>query len=466
MKHRRGIFIKMFVWFWVVMTVVITITILIDRLSGSAPGDRLIRRNLEILLTFSGRMAVELNEKGNRGGLIEMRALLRSSTDLESFLLTEDLTDIQGQVVPKEVIDLAAEAIKKGEPAFSSIKGNTLGVIPLHSNSGQTYYMAGSIHLHTFQLSPNESLFFLQRLAIALVISCLACYLLARYLTAPIIRLGEAARRLAAGDLKVRVSPAGGRRWDEIGELAHDFDLMAERIASLITSQQQLLGNISHELRSPLARLNVALELARKASTPEAEKSFRRMEWEAERLNELIGHLLTFARLDSALEELKKEPVDLQALVQDIVDDADFEAHGRNREVKLKESETCVVTGVAELLRSAVENVVRNAVLYTREGTTVTITLQSRVVEERPWALIRVLDQGPGVPEEALADLFRPFFRVESARERQTGGTGLGLAITERAIRLHRGTVRAVNWPGGGLIIEITIPCLDQGMVT
>lgn len=458
MKRRRGIFIKMFIWFWLVMAVVITITILIDRFTGMDPRERLIHRHLEILLSFSGQTAVGLYERGNRTGWSDTLKGLKSSTGIQAFLFSGDLTELQGEPVPKEILELASRIRKEGKSLFSEAQDNILGVVKLSGRDGRPYLLAGIIPPQNFHLSANETWFIFQRLAIALVISSLACYLLARYLTVPIIRLGEAARKLAAGDLKVRISPVAGNRWDELGELARDFDLMAERISSLITSQQQLLGNISHELRSPLARLHVALELARRASTPEAEKSLGRIEWEAERLNELIGRLLTFTRLEGGWEEVKKEPIDLQGLFQDIVDDADFEARSRNREVRLTASAPCQVLGIKELVRSAVENVVRNAVRYTREGTAVEITLRADYLSSPPLAIIGVRDYGPGVPATALASLFRPFYRVAGARERQTGGTGLGLAISERALRLHGGTIKAANAPDEGFVIEITIP--------
>jgi two-component system sensor histidine kinase CpxA len=460
MKHRRGIFIKMFVWFWAVMTVVIAITILIDRFTGTAPWERHLHRHLEVLLKTSGRMAVGFWEKGDRPSLAQVTRNLQDSAGLTTYILSSEGREVQGKALPKDVTDLGAQVSQKQKASFITYKDKVLGAVRIGGSGGRDFLFAGTFPLKYLNPPEDELWFVFQRLAIALVISCLACYLLARYLTVPIVRLGEAARRLAAGDLKVRISPTEGKRWDEIGELAHDFDLMAERITSLITSERQLLANISHELRSPLARLNVALELARKASTPESEKSLQRMEWEAERLNELIGRLLAFSRLDSALEEVKKEPVDLQALVKEIVDDADFEAQGRNREVLLKKSEPCLISGESRMVRSAIENVIRNAVFFTREGTEVTVFLGCRIIAGRSWAILQVRDQGPGVAEDSLADLFRPFYRLVKPKDRQGDGSGLGLAITERAVQLHGGSVRARNASDGGLVVEIMLPLL------
>lgn len=295
------------------------------------------------------------------------------------------------------------------------------------------------------------------RLLVVLVVSGLICYLLARYLTSPILKLGAAVRQLAAGDLSVRVTPSMGRRKDEIALLALDFDGMAERIESLLKSQRILLRDISHELRSPLARLNVALELCRKGSKAEVERSLARIERESERLNEMIGHLLTLSRVESGIATLKKNRVELTELLREIVEDSDFEAQGFGRGVSLTTPAACVVEGDEELLRQAIGNVARNAVRYTQEGTIVELSLR---LADPPggWAVIAVRDHGPGVPEDALTHLFAPFYRVGDGRERETGGTGLGLAISQSAVRLHGGTINAANAPGGGLIIEISLP--------
>jgi two-component system sensor histidine kinase CpxA len=227
---------------------------------------------------------------------------------------------------------------------------------------------------------------------------------------------------------------------------------MAERLESMVRAQQRLLGDISHELRSPLARLGVALGLARQRSGPEANGALDRIERESDNLNEMISQLLTLTRLESGTDGRKRTDVDLGALVKEVADDADFEARSLNRAVQVVSSDNCSIRGVEELLRSAVENVVRNAVRYTAEGTAVEVALSRR----NGHAVISVRDRGNGVPEEALEKIFRPFYRTEDARDRQSGGgTGLGLAITERAVRMHGGSVQAVNATDGGLAVEM-----------
>jgi len=299
-------------------------------------------------------------------------------------------------------------------------------------------------------------------LLIGIISSGLVCYILARYLTAPVVRLRAATQKLANGDLSARAGLPGSHRHDEMAELMRDFDGMAERLENLVNAQARLLTDISHELRSPLARLNVALELARQRSGPDARSALDRIDRETNRLNELIQRLLTIARLEAGEESIEKSPVDLAQLVHEIAKDAAFEAQLRHCQVGVSLVHDCVVLGSPSLLHSAIENVVRNAIRYTQEGTSVEVRLEEAHGPQGREAVVRVTDSGPGVPEEALDKLFRPFYRIDDARGRQTGGVGLGLAITERAIRLHGGTVSAGNRPQGGLMVEIRLPLAPQ----
>ena len=295
-------------------------------------------------------------------------------------------------------------------------------------------------------------------LLIAIVSSGLVCYILARYLTGPVVRLRTATQQLAAGDLSARAQAPPLRRRDEIAGLVRDFNSMAARLEDLVNAQNRFLNDVSHELRSPLARLNVALGLARQRSGPDAQTALERIELEAERLNELIGRLLTIARLEGGAETVQRSAIDLGELVREICKDADFEAQNRNCRVSCVVADDCIVLGQPALLHSAIENVVRNATRYTREGTQVKVELQKSDDALPAEAVLRVADSGPGVPAEALHQLFRPFYRLDDARNRQTGGVGLGLAITERTVRAHGGTVKAANRPEGGLIVEIRLP--------
>ena len=228
---------------------------------------------------------------------------------------------------------------------------------------------------------------------------------------------------------------------------------MAERIATLISSQKRLLADISHEVRSPLARLTVALELARKHSNGKAIPALDRIDQEAERVNRLVGQLLALTRLESGSEQVPPETVILEDLVQQVVDDADFEAKPRGREVRALHLEKCRVRGSFELLRSAIENVVRNGVRYTATGTAVEVTLNWRL----DTAVLTVRDYGPGVPAIELEHIFEPFYRVSEARDRASGGMGLGLSIAERTVKLHGGAIHAENLTDG-LQVTIELP--------
>ena len=293
---------------------------------------------------------------------------------------------------------------------------------------------------------------------IALVMGAV-CYALARYLTAPALQLSRAARRFAGGDLSARVGPQLAKRRDELADLGRDFDLMAQSIESQRAGERRLLGDISHELRSPLARLQVALDLAESGANAQTRGYLARIEEEVEELGELIGQLLTLTRLENAGAELAPgEVVDLSALVAQICADADFEASASGRTVELVENHAATARGNVPLLRSAIENVVRNALIHAPDSSKIMVSLQTTDNE----AILRVRDWGAGVPDEALDELFRPFYRVAQARDRQSGGTGLGLSITQRALASHGGSVRATNAPGGGLEVEMRLPLIEN----
>ena len=275
----------------------------------------------------------------------------------------------------------------------------------------------------------------------------LLCYLLAFYLTKPVRQLQRAVESFGHGDLTAR---AASRRRDELGDLARTFDRMADRIQTLLDAERRLLLDISHEIRSPLARLRVAVELARSGADREA--ALDRIEKEAERLNGLVTGLLQVTRAEGDPETLRSEPVRLEQLLEEIVDDASLEAGARGCAVRLVEAQPAVVEGDAELLRRAMENVIRNAVRHAPQGTVVEAGLHA--AEGR--ATVRIRDYGPGVPEEALPRLFDAFYRVETDRNRASGGAGLGLSIARRAIELHHGAIRARNAePGLGVEIEL-----------
>jgi len=279
------------------------------------------------------------------------------------------------------------------------------------------------------------------------------CYLIVRYLTKPLNRLSDAAASIAEGRLETRVDPSLKNRWDEIAGLARNFDRMAEQIETLVTGQRRLLADVSHELRSPLSRLIVALSLVKQDTGPETLENLERIELEARRIDKLIGQLLALTRIDSGADRGAPALFDLTNLVQEVAADGNFEARARNRGVVIEHAAQFTVLGFEELLRSAIENVVRNAIRHTAEGTAVEISMESN----KSSALLQVRDHGPGVPETMLQDIFLPFRRIAN-EDGDTEGAGLGLAIAKRAVDVHQGTIRAANAVGGGLIVEIALP--------
>jgi two-component system, OmpR family, sensor histidine kinase CpxA len=446
----RSLFLKIFLSYWVAQALFLALAILITLVLRERGESAIWDAQQATVLS----KAVQAYEQGGPSEVRRYFEEVRDSLHTRAYLLDDQGKDVSGRDLPRW-----AESLGKGtEPPRRDLWQR---VTP--SPFRRQVQVAASGHRYTLVafLPPNgpfgpggvPGLSIL----IGIISSGLVCYLLARYLTAPVVRLRAATQRLAAGDLSARAGGLAARRRDEMAQLVRDFDTMAERLEAAVHAQARLLHDISHELRSPLARLNVASALAHQRAGVEAHSALERIDLEAERLNELIGGLLTIARLDSGNDARQKSPILLGEMIEGIAADANFEAQVRNCGVASVIKQDCLVMGAPILLHSAIENVVRNAAHYTQEGTSAQITLE-RGSGNGGEAVVRIVDSGPGVPEEALDKLFRPFYRIDDARGRKTGGVGLGLAITERAVRLHGGTVKASNQPEGGLQVEIRLP--------
>ncbi|HEY0766406.1 MAG TPA: ATP-binding protein [Steroidobacteraceae bacterium] len=301
-------------------------------------------------------------------------------------------------------------------------------------------------------------------LAIALGVSAAVCFFLARYLASPVDRLRLATRQMAAGDLNVRVLPALKGRQDDLGLLAADLDTMAERLRLLLEAKQQLLRDVSHELRSPLARLQLALSLARREDT-RAERHLARIACEAERLEQLIARTLMLVRLERPVHALEQASVEVGELLRTIVADVAIEADAQGCLLRVQADGELLVSGDPELLRSAFENVIRNAVRYSPVDALVGITARRMTGEGQQGGLIEVIicDHGPGVPQKELGLIFEPFYRIDAARGHgRSGGEGLGLAIAARAVALQGGHIEARNLEAGGLAVSITLPAMGR----
>jgi two-component system sensor histidine kinase CpxA len=478
----RSLFLKVFLWFWVatILSGLALFVIAFATHSGPpAPPRRpptleQWRRAAGQTLALYGRGAASILEHDGQKALDEYTGLLERAANIRVLLFRRQQAIVFDRGASEAVRALADRAAESGRDEVGASGGTRLLAVPVLGPGQKRYVVVGGPAdapgggppLPPVPEPPSGLfaglLWFARGLGmrslVTFIVGGLVCLGLAWHLTAPIRRLRTAAQRLAGGDLTARVGAGPVKGRDEIAALGRDFDLMAARIEALMTGQRQLLRDISHELRSPLARLNVALGLARQRSGPEAGGPLDRIECEAERLNDLIGRLLTLTQLESGGEWIEPGPVSLKGLVESIASDANFEAQTRNRAVHAVVEEEITIRGTEEMLRQGIENVVRNAVRYTAENTQVDISVSRRRAGSGDAAIIRIRDRGPGVPEHALSRLFLPFYRVADARERQTGGTGIGLAITERAVRLHGGTVTAANAADGGLVVEIVLP--------
>jgi signal transduction histidine kinase len=287
--------------------------------------------------------------------------------------------------------------------------------------------------------------------ALVIAVAGTLCWLAAFEVVSPIRRLTAVVERFGRGDLSARAEMS---RRDEIGELARSFDGMAERLQTLVTSERRLLQDISHELRSPLTRLKLAVRLSRTATDQKA--ALDRVDRETNRITSLVSEIVEMTRMEGDPAARTMEPVDLGRIINETVDDCRIEAQlFRGCNIRVEGKLSTEVSGDPELLRRAVENVLRNAIRYSPEKSNIDLTL----AEKASSATVVVRDYGPGVPDELLNQIFEPFFRVEEARDEATGGIGLGLSIAKRSVRLHRGTITAEN-AEPGLRVKIEIPAM------
>ena len=447
------LFIKIFLWFLAAIALMVGVIIFVTRTFQTDPLFSRLQRSTRSQMQIYAGTATQIAAAEGEGALRIYLDRLRDVDPPRDVNLVDDGGKIwfgsEDPVAAGTALASRALAGNSVETDTSS-DDRTLGAAPMTFADGRRFALVVQ-----WERQPAPSLFWgstpaYLRLGGLFLTALILCYLFAPYLTSPIRKLREATQTLSKGELGTRVADRMGRRRDELGDLAEDFNVMAERIESLVVSQQRLNRDISHELRSPLARLNVALEIAKQKSSPQTAPILARIEKESDRLNEMISRLLTLAKLETGSEIVEPRRLDLGSLVRDVAEDADFEAHIKGRSVGVTMDGTIEVLGNENLLRSAVENVLRNAVRYTAEGTAVSVELAS----QNGHAVLTVSDHGGGVPNEELQNLFRPFYRVGEDRTRSTGGTGLGLAIAERAVKAHHGTIAARNTDDG---LEVTI---------
>lgn len=449
----RSLYWKIFLSFWLATILIIFTTAWItNQISQKASQPA----HENAFMDSYANAAVATFESGQNNALVKWLDQIGLSRHMSLFLLS-NTGEIIGTQNPPESVKKASEYLVKEQLPNSGIlkSGKLILSHEILSTSGKFYRLAAVTEkpLSVFiQQIPWAGLTI--RLSLAIFISGLICYLLSRYLTQPLRSLGLAAKSIATGKLNTRVGPIRGHNKDEIAELSHEFDRMAEQLEHLIHSKERLLQDISHELRSPLARLNIAIELGRKKTKHLADSEFQRMEMESSRLNLLIGEILEFARLEKSTTELSLTKIKLDNLITEIINDGNFEFNDNRIEKEI--IEPCELLLDGRLIHRAIENVVRNALHYTPLEKKISISLLTD--ELNNLVHIEIKDHGPGVPEDQLKKIFNPFYRVDTSRTKKTGGYGLGLAITHRAVSLHHGEIIAMNLLEGGLLVRITLP--------
>ncbi|MEO8224620.1 MAG: ATP-binding protein [Gammaproteobacteria bacterium] len=442
------LYLRIFLYFWLVILLTLAITVSVNRVSSRADVDReravTLRSSLDAL---AAQAQQALTAEGAAGLRRWLQTEVAERPEPRLLIVAPDNQELLGRDLPPgppHMLDLMRR-LDDGRKAPRRLPARVLReasgahylmFVPLPRGGGPKWLM-----------QPDARRNFL---LVLFLVSGGLCFLLARYLTRPIQALRLAGSRLAGGDLGARVGSAVGARRDEIGALAREFDRMAERVQELVGAQQRLLRDVSHELRSPLTRLHTAVGLIRQRTGDTTDPDLDRIQREAERLDTLIGQILSFSRLQ-ALTMPDWQTVDLGGLVRDVVADASFEGQASGKHVHCDVELERSVLGDEALLRSAIENVVRNALEHARSDVAVTVSATSANA-----LLVTVTDDGPGVPAELLGRVFEPFYQVPGGGAAGRG-FGLGLAIAARAMELHQGSIRAILGASGGLSLELRV---------
>jgi signal transduction histidine kinase len=441
-----SLFWKIFLWFLLAITLIVGISVFVGWTTQSEPFYERWKSSFSNTMTIYTETGKQIYDNEGKDGVMKFLKTIKNARNERNFCLAEKADEVCfDDAGGKNALSAIRRAFASNETEFEQVSfDENYFAKQFTTASGKKFVLVMQIEF------PRPPVPFGAdwktrgiRLFVILLTAAILCYALARYLVKPIIKLGTATKHFADGDLQVRT---GIKRRDEIGKLAQDFDEMAERIESLITSQTRLTRDISHELRSPLARMNVALELAK--NTPNNESFLNRIETESHRLNEMISNILTLSKLETKSETIDKREVNLSKLFETVAADAKFEAEAKGKSVEILQNDECKIIGNERLLRSAIENVLRNALRYTKNK--VEVSLQTK----QNKAFITIRDFGDGIPENELKEIFQPFYRVSESRTRKSGGIGLGLAITEQAVHAHQGEVSAKN-TNDGLIVEI-----------
>lgn len=454
----RSLYWKIFLTFWLTTILIIITTAWV---TSEITQKSSIPAREQVFMDSYANAAVATFESGRHAALKKWLEQTGLSKNMTLYLLCSTGEIIGNQSPPLVIREITADLVKEELDNGLLKFGNVVVSHEILSTTGRAYRLAAVSDKplsHFVVVVPWASLTI--RLVVAMVISGLICYLLSIYVTQPLRLLRLAAKSIATGKLNTRVGRFKGHSHDEIAQLSDEFDRMAEQLEDMINTKERLLQDISHELRSPLARLQIAIELGRKKSSELAEVEFSRMEMECMRLNQLIGEILQFARLDKSINSLLEvSDSDIAQILKKITTDANFEYGEAQARVKLTAT-SCFLKVDERLIHRALENIIRNALRYSPSNEPVFVNLS--IDNEQHQCLIQISDFGPGVPEDQLLMIFDPFYRVDTSRTKKTGGYGLGLSIAQKAINLHDGTITAQNRHDEtgrtGLIVSIRLP--------
>jgi two-component system sensor histidine kinase CpxA len=394
-------------------------------------------------------LAAKTFQENGPSGLQQLLDSLSLSKRSRFWLVDAGGHELTNRPVPDAIFRGALSA-EQNEGLYHSFEANVLAARAT-TPQGQYILIAELTPPSINERVPGDILWTLK---LGTIFSAILCLLIAHYLTKPIERLRDATHELSRGNLDIRAGENLGTRKDEIADLVRDFDIMAGELRNQIQSERNLLSGVSHELRSPIARMRLALTIARYANEPERNEMLSRIEQDTVQLDSMLERILTVARLESGQLQPHFALIDLNDVIDDVLHDANFEAVATGATITYHGSGEIKVTGDAGLLHSAVENLVRNAMFYSGRDGRIDVTL----ARLNDTAVITVRDNGPGVPEVALPLLFKPFYRVDDSRGTTTGGMGLGLAIVRNAVAVHGGSSVARNVSPHGLEVELQLP--------
>jgi two-component system sensor histidine kinase CpxA len=443
----RSLYTKIFLWFCLTIVVTTSLVLLVAGLTGSQPFGK---RWMAMTQDLYAHSAVDFYATGGAPALTRYLAAIDSGSGIEGHLIDAQGVDVLGTPFPEHAAGVYRRVKSNGFSAGHV--GRYWTAASAVSAGGQRYIFVMEAHPLRGFLDGTLLFSIGPRLLGGAVLVSLFCLLLARHITRPIRLLEAAATSMAGGDLSVRTLPALRGRTDELASMAAAFDGMAERIDALLRTQRQMLADISHELRSPLTRIGVSLELLRRGETDVLEP----MQADLDRLNVMIGQVLELTRFELQETSVAGREVDLKVLLEDVVESANYEGRGAGKTVLLTAPVgPCKVIGEDAALSSCVENIVRNALQHSPPGGLIEIWLEQSTSE---GITLRVDDSGPGVPEESLERLFMPFFRVSGTGESYPHGSGLGLSISARVVARHGGEIAAANRSPQGLSVSVTLP--------